>query len=395
VYVVADHDLNIYEKDLNPFSTDIKVRTKMANLKVLNVPYTMALSYYTIEKKAVLVETTADASVIIIDNYKHSSDSTMILPFEYLSETYIISTVKKAGSEHYNVQFAIAAFKTSTEVTILFQMKPNLPLIVDGIEYENGSEMVIKLNELETYQIMHNVDLSGTFIKASSNVAIFSGSRCEKIVFQNRSKSGACSHLVEQMPPVNRLDNTYIVPPNIKRYGTILKVVSPSRNRVMQAVASKKTTALLTPKGHFEFAITGNDVAVIESEQPVLVTSFATGSDKSGDPYMITVPGVNQYLHKYTVVVPDKFTNNYMALMIEHISLPYLTINDRGLNDYVKRFEAFVRVRGVRYFVLVVSVPEGAVIVKTTNNAVFGLLVYGHRENDGYGFAGNVVLPDD
>ncbi|XP_056002166.1 IgGFc-binding protein-like [Ostrea edulis] len=366
----------------------------MANVKKINVQYTMMLSYFKIEEKAILIETTIDASVIIIDNDKLSSDSTMVLPMKHLSDAYIISTVSSFNPKLDRVQFAIAALNNSTEVRIMFRIEPNLPLTVDGIEYENGSEMVIYLNELQTYQIRHNADLSGTFIKASSRVAVFSGNACAKIAFKNRKDSGDCSHLVEQIPPVERLDNTYIVPSNTNRYGTILKVVSPFKSRVTYHVGNKKTTASLVPQGYFEFSITENQVAVIESERPVLLTSFAAGSDTSGDPYMITIPGVTQYLNKYTVVTPSNFTSNYVALIIDESSLPHLTLNKRGLNEYMRTFNTPVTVRKVRYIVLVVHVSDGAINVKTTNNAVFGLLVYGHRKNDGHGFAGNVVLPD-
>ncbi|XP_056002173.1 IgGFc-binding protein-like [Ostrea edulis] len=289
----------------------------MANVKNINVPNRMMLSYFKIEEKAILIETTIDASVIIIDDYKISSDSAMVLPVKHLSNTYIISTPEYSNQTYNYVQFAIAALNKSTEVRIIFRFEPNLPLTVDGIEYQDGSEFVIVLNEFETYQIRHNADLSGTFIKASSIVAVFSGNRCAKIAFKNRNDSGFCSHLVEQIPPVDRLDNTYIAPPNINRHGTILKVVSPFKSRVTYHVGNKKTTVFLVPQGYFEFSITENQVAVIESERPVLFTSFAAGSDTSGDPYMITIPGVTQYLNEYTVVTPSNFTSNYVALIID------------------------------------------------------------------------------
>ncbi|XP_056003606.1 uncharacterized protein LOC130049699 [Ostrea edulis] len=200
--------------------------------------------------------------------------------------------------------------------------------------------------------------------------------------------------LVEQIPPVDRLDNVYIAPPNINRYGTILKVVSPFKSKVTYAVGNTKTIVNLAPQGYFEFSITENQVAVIESERPVLLTSVGTGSDTSGDPYMITISGVTQYLNKYTVITPSNFTSNYVALMIDESSLPHLTINERDLIEYARTFHGPVTVRKVRYIVLVVQLSGGAINVKTTNNAVFGLLVYGHRKNDGYGFAANVVLPD-
>lgn len=97
----------------------------------------------------------------------------MILPVKHLSDTYIISIVEYNNKTPYGVQFTIAALNNSTEFRIIFRIEPNVPFTVDQIEYQNGSEMVINLNELETYQIRHEADISGTLIKALSTVAVF------------------------------------------------------------------------------------------------------------------------------------------------------------------------------------------------------------------------------
>jgi hypothetical protein len=165
---------------------------------------------------------------------------------------------------------------------------------------------------------------------------------------------------------------------------------------VTYIVGNEKRTISLLPQSFFEFSINENEVAIIESERPVLVTSFASGSDTSGDPYMITIPGVHQYLNEYRVVIPDNFTHNYVVLMIDETFLSHVTVNERVISEYLRTFYASVTVKTVRYLVHVVHVPvrHGTINVKTTNNAIFGLLVYGQRLNDGHGFAGNVVLPD-
>jgi hypothetical protein len=386
--------MTISETKLNTTSTYTEIESETANIKKINVPFIMMLSYFKIERKAILIETTVDATVIAIDNYRVSSDSTMILPITDLSDAYIISTIEYSNQKFKAIQFAIVALNNLTNIRILFQIEPNLPLTIDGIEYQNGSEMVLQLNELQTYQINHKADLSGTLVNASATVAVFSGNRCQKIALKNSTKSGACSHLVEQLPPIDRLDNTYIAPPNMNRYGAILKIVSPFRNKVTYSVGSNKTTVPLHPQGYIQFSVDENEVVFIESERPVLVTSFAAGSDTSGDPYMINIPGINQYLNEYNVVTPSNFTNNYITLMIEETSLAHLKINGRGLIEYARSFHAHMTVGTVRYIVTVVHVSDVVINVKTTNNAVFGLLVYGHRKNDGHGFAGNIVLPD-
>ena len=80
--------------------------------------------------------------------------------------------------------------------------------------------------------------------------------------------------------------------------------------------------------------------------------------------------------------------------MIDEGLLSKLIINGKTLTDYTRTLYPPVTVGDVRYIILVVHLSEGSVVIKTTNNAVFGLLIYGQREHDGHGFAGNVVLPD-
>ncbi|XP_062574021.1 uncharacterized protein LOC134235876 [Saccostrea cucullata] len=399
IYILSEEDFEykLISEFLDSSQLFKEVQTQSRNFKEINVTNTIALYDFEIEQKALLIETTRDVTVIIIDNYIHSSDSTSILPIKSISNSYVISTPGPfnktlSGSSH----FAIASQANRTIVKIRFHFDPDTPKIIKGITYRSGSEMIRVLDELQTYQIWYGGDLSGTIINASSPVAVFAGSFCQAVAFVNQTNPGFCSKLDEQLPPIDRLDKMYIVPPNYNREGTILKIVSPFENHLTYKIGSSETGKRLKPNGYFEIKFSDEEVVVIDSEKPVLVTSYATGSDITGDPYMVTIPGIRQYTDKYFVTVPGNFTENYIALMVEEKSLNNVVLNDTTIIQHFndKKFYATVTIKDVSFVVLVLQISGGTLKVKSTDNSAFGLIVYGHRKNDGHGFVGKAVLPD-
>ncbi|XP_062568242.1 IgGFc-binding protein-like [Saccostrea cucullata] len=396
IYILSDGDFEF--QIISKFSTQLlnEVVTPTINMKEISVTSAIAVSYFKIEEKGLLIEATKDVSVITIDNYIHSSDSTGILPIKSISNSYVISSSTIFNATIESSQFAISSPENGTTIKIYFRFYPDLPKKIDGVTYRNGSEFILVLNELQTYQIWHNVDMSGTLIKASSAVAVFSGSICLKIGFKNSSYSGAYSKLDEQLPPIDRLDKMYIVPPTYNRKGTFLKIISPFHTRLTYKIGNEQREKLLLPSGYFEIAFSDKDVVIIDSEKPVLVTSFATGSDYTGDPYMITVPGIRQYTDKYIVMVPENFKESYVAIIVEGKSLYNLILNETNIIYYLndRKFYTTVTFWKMDFVVLVLPVKGGLLRVESTNNAAFGFIVYGHRNNDGHGFAGKAVLPD-
>ncbi|XP_062574096.1 IgGFc-binding protein-like [Saccostrea cucullata] len=395
IYILSDEDFEL--KLISKFSTQLikDVVTPTRNLIEINVISAVALSDFKIEEKALLIETTKDVSVIIIDNFITSSDSTGILPIKSTSNSYVIST-PRAFNKTLGPQFAIASPRNGTIIKIHFHFDPDLPTTIDGITYQNGSIMLLVLNELETYEIYHIVDLSGTFIDSTSPVAVFSGSFCHKVPFENSTDFGYCSKLDEQLPPIDRLDKMYIVPPSFKKMGTVLKIVSPFQTRLTYKIGNKQTEKILQPRGFFEITFSDKDIVVIDSEKAVLVTTFATGSNDTDGPYMITVPGFRQYTDKYLVMVPENFKENYVTIIIEEKSLYNLILNETKIIHYLndRKFYTTVPFRKMNFVVLVLQVNGGLLRVESTDTAAFGLIVYGHRKHDGHGFAGKAVLPD-
>jgi hypothetical protein len=351
------------------------------------LPTSFECEYGKIEPKAVIVQTSEISTVTIFDSYHTASnDGTLIIPTNKLSNKYVVSSTQPytSSSTHYYSQFAIGALQKGTNVKIDFKMKKKSPLSLFGRIYNDDDVFSVTLDRLQTFQVGHTTDLSGTVISS----AVFSGNRC------NRMKGGACSHMVTQLPPVSELDNQYIVPPFHNNAGTMIQVISEGQSSVKYRVGDRVTTWLLNTAEYKNVEFTSNETAVLVSDHPVLVTGFALGgkvTDTYYDPFMTVIPGVHQYLSYYTVVVPYGYDENFLCVIIPSDSVKSLRINGQIVDRYETVYQSFV-VLEKNFQVSIIKVQNGRYELATSDKSAFGLLVYGHRKDDGYGFTGNFVF---
>ncbi|XP_048750591.2 IgGFc-binding protein-like isoform X2 [Ostrea edulis] len=360
-------------------------RLNITHNSKFTLPANLACEYGTVEPKTVILQTSEPATVTILDSFhKQSNDATLIIPTDKLSNKYFVSTTHpyRSSSDFYS-QFAVGALYNGTNINVTFKMKDTSPISLLGGTYRDGDVFSVTLERLETFQVGHATDLSGTVITSSKPVAVFSGNRC------NQLKSGACSHMLTQLPPVSELDNQYIVPPFYNNKGTLIQVISESQNTVNCSVGDRVSTWLLGDTEYKNVEVTPDEISVIVSDRPVLVTGFGMGG--SYDSYMTVIPGVHQYLNYYKVVVPGGYDENFFCVMISSESVNSLRINGYTVDHYERGYQVYAFLEK-KFLVSAFRVENGSFELTTLDKSPFGLLVYGHRQYDGYGFAGNFVL---
>ncbi|XP_061190485.1 IgGFc-binding protein-like [Saccostrea echinata] len=349
------------------------------------LPPEIQCSNFVKEPKAILIRSTEPISVQISDNNNiFTSELTTLFPVEKLTKSYIISSYRSL----YN-QAAIAAYEDETEVKIILKLPTGRQVFYLGRSYRNLDILEISLQKLETFQFYSfSSDLSGTRIESNKQVAVFSGSRCVRL------GSGACSHTVEQMPPISLLGKTFIAPPNLRRPQTLVRILSPTKTDVTISMGGQIQNRNINENEHTDISLTDEQIVVIESTNPILVTSLAFGSSNfdHGDPYLTVVPGKSHYLEKYKVFVPPGYTKNYIAIMIETAAKSSIVLNREPIEMNSIRLEKQQTVNSTEFTTLVVEVGSGELIVQS-DKVAFGLMVYGQRRFDGYGFAGNVLSP--
>lgn len=187
------------------------------------IPSAMELKSFKKESKSIFIETFDDVFVVSHAYRYFSIGSTAIVPLHKLSTSYVVISTEPIN-DRFKSQFATAAFKDNTSVTISFKMKQNIYLYIDGNSFLDGDVYNLTLGKFETYQISHETDLTGTVIESSAPIAVFSGNTCNRL-----EKIGACDHLIQQIIPIRELDKTYIVPPNSNNRRTKIRITATEK----------------------------------------------------------------------------------------------------------------------------------------------------------------------
>lgn len=124
-----------------------------------------------------------------------------------------------------------------------------------------------------------------------------------------------------------------------------------------------------------------------------MVLSFAVrmGRGGQGDPYMSIVPGLNQYLSQYYILVPTGYTKNFLSVILKAEAKSKLLIDGKPISG--KSIISEIKVTAWRegHVVLVLQVSPGGHRLETTDGSRFGLMVHGQSDGDNYGYAANIV----
>lgn len=360
----------------------------------IDVPIEMGTLDLKKEFKGIVVETSETVSLFSITYDGYTSDSTLILPVERLGRRYVVGSSAPYNSKlsDYNSQVAFAATEDKTIVTVTFNIADGHALVFKGKTYETGHKMEFEMNQLEDFQISHNRDLTGTIIESSKPIAVFAGNKCNKL-----SNYGYCSHLMDQLPPTNNLDKVFIVPPNLRNSGSVVRVVAHTKTSLQIQSDGQNTKRTLEKTRHYDLQVKDNAAAVIKADEGVLVLNFAAQLTRrgrnGGEPYMTVVPGLEQYLHQYYVAVPKGY-KNYLTVIIPSKAKNSLLLNSEPIATRSIVATSSVTVpAGEEYVTMVIGVPAGAHQVETRDGTRFGLLIYGRGNGDGYGYTANMVGP--
>lgn len=360
-----------------------------SNTKLI-VPSALELTSFKKEEKSIFIETSADVFIISHDDGSATVGSTTHIPLHKLSNKYVvISTEPDLSSFSFRSQLAVAATVDNTTISITFKMKRNVPLNIEGNTYYTDGVFNFSLNRYETYQIAHETDLTGTFIESSAPIAAFSGNDCNKL-----DNIGACDHLIEQLPPTDSVDSIYIVPPNGNNRDTLIRITSIENSNTTFVIGNVAHSLFINKLDHFDVRISSSQTCFITSDQPNLVTSFGLASLSStlGDPSMTIVPGFNQYLSYYKIVVPSGYDFDYVSIMIKHSFKDSFRINGTMIKAANIVFEEDVTAGNLTYNVRTIQVPAGELTAYTVDEEKFGLMFAGVSYYEAYGFSGNSLL---
>ena len=206
-------------------------------------------------------------------------------------------------------------------------------------------------NAGQSVMIGHKDDLTGTIVRGSKPLIVFSGHQCGEIPY-NRT---ACDHMVEQIPPGMAYGQTFFLTPlggrvsgDQFRVGTLRHNTQVTVTCVTSATDTPTRLALegngrMNRGQYVKFMTPGNynnrpdykpSYCCLDSSQPVIVAQYSTGYNvdkallrknefstyEAGDPFMSLIPPIHQFMNNHTVKsvdgVPGPFPYRYINLAI-------------------------------------------------------------------------------
>ncbi len=212
---------------------------------------------------------------------------------------------------------------TSVEVTppVATIAGPGIPAGSPGVPF------MLDLDEGDVAQIAAQTDsLTGMQILTDEDhpVGVISGTEC------TNTGAGACDHMEEMLAGVRLWGVEFVASRMPIRQvndpeETIWQIYASEDDTVVTLDADQDVTGLppgpinLNKGDYVEFWATGSVANPgdfhIEADKPISVMSYLIGiNDGDGDPAMLLMSPVQQYLPRYVVLVPGTWINDYLVL---------------------------------------------------------------------------------
>ena len=327
-----------------------------------------------------------------------SSDATMLFPVA--SWDHINHVVGWEGPPHTAYVTVAAAYDgTTVEITpsIAVTGAGTVPSVAAGESFE------IDLEAGDIVEIMTAADenFSGTRVISDENhpVAVFSGGECTFVL------AYSCDHVENQMSGVRLWGMQFIasrVPPRTGTPETSVWQIYASED---DTTVSFDASAEVTGVPGMDATLNAGEVLMLEiggsaaepgdfavtADRPITLMNYMTGSSlagSQGDPAMVQIPPVEQFLDRYVVLVPESWDTD-VAVITRQAGVG-IDIDGTPVSD-----ADFIPV-GASHEVARVPVDDG--VHTFDGDAPFGVIIVGYTPVDSYAYVGgigtSVINPD-
>ncbi|XP_069775808.1 IgGFc-binding protein-like isoform X2 [Narcine bancroftii] len=341
---------------------------------VLTLDSSFMLSGNEISKKAIRVVSNENISLIILNGRSKTYDSFLSLPFHILGTKYYVVTY--TVDSPYNIkQFAIANGNERVVVTLRVAGS----LIFNGTQYFDKEEFSFRMEPNQAIQFQSNQDLTGTKVKSTGPVAVFSGDQCITVPPSN------CDHIAEQLYPVDMWSDRFIVfPLMMKVKEDLITIVSAYNGTAVSIRTSKGSWSRLLGEGsHMNFNVSGG--TYVNSTQPIMVTYLSTGGSmpmvSSFDPFLVNVIP-RAYFSSHYVFVTIENMHNYILLVSPGTSPSGIILDGRPLSDYRSENSTFSHYTATRIYLG----ETGSRHVVHHPSTHFAIYIYGIGRAESYGY---------
>lgn len=333
------------------------------------------------QANAVLVESQSSEEIVcyMVNRAPFTSDCAMSLPVDALNTEYIVmdhpGNNGQGGSE-----FVVVAPFDGTVVTVTTSVPfGSIPA---------GGSFNFTLNRGGGYFARLGTDgalFNGTTISATRPVFVANGNVCANVPVG----TGFCDHVFEVAHPVQTWGTEFIGVnlPN-RPGGSVYGFLASEDGTTINADGAFFTTL---NRGEFIYTTPTNIFFSIESNRPIFMTEYMTGSQSPGailgDPAMGNVIPTAQFQDSYTFSTAggSQFVQNFVTVTVLTTDLGSLTLDGAAVNP-----GDFTAVSTSGYSAANLTLSEG------THNmdcdSPFGIAVSGYNGDDSYLYPGGALF---
>ena len=338
------------------------------------IPQTLAMSGTGINQQGLKIVANGVISAYLSNREYATTDLTVIFEEKSLGKSYLLASASNAYSD--GGQFSVQAIVDGTEVNFKLPNGQSASVILNAGQTFKFSTADASDNASLGINIPSTFDITGTLVSSNQPVAVFSGASCANV------GSGACDHLVEQMPAIEFLSQAYLVSEAHSASGlgnNLIRVIAAHDNTEVRVDGTLVATLSI---GQFHEFTLSDPAKLIETSEPALVAQYLQGASTAGegDPALSFVPGMDTWLSSYIVATPsgsEALAKNLVNIVVPTAAVSSVKINGADVDD-----SAFTAIAGTGLSVANIDVTPGVVRVEAAEK--FQLSIFGYDYYDSF-----------
>lgn len=252
------------------------------------VPQTLAMSGTGINNDGLKITSDGDISAYISNRQIFTTDLTIVFEEASLGQEYVLASFGDGFQEQDAGQFSIQTTQDGTTFTFTLPDGQTANVTLDAGETFKFSTVDTAGNSALGVTVADGFDLTGTLITSNQPVAAFSGHSCTNI------GSGACDHIVEQMPAISALSQFYVVAEAFSSSGLGNNLVRVIASEADTEVRIDDALVATLAAGEFPELILSVSARTATAMKPAVAGRYLKGGTtaKEGDPAVRCVPGM-------------------------------------------------------------------------------------------------------
>ncbi|XP_076111583.1 uncharacterized protein LOC143079839 [Mytilus galloprovincialis] len=311
----------------------------------------------------------------------HFSEGFLVIPTRFTSTEYLIPSFTPYNSAYRSV-FSVSSVYSNTVIGIHFKIKDGT-IEYDNMQYSNNQTLTLVINKYTAFQISHTSDLTGTRIIASKPVVVVSGN-----VYNLINGLGSSQPFIEMVIPSDQLDNVYIIPHLKYRLQNTVRVMAVNDTVVVLKNGNIRTSNILESRDFLDYFHT--TISCVSSKNDMMVHIFPHQlRNGHGGAFMMTIPGINQYLYEYDFMVPTDF-ESFISITVQTNAVDGFVID----GDFVNLKNIFsISEEDHHFSSFSIPISSGPHHITHRTKKRFGLWVYGNFTSyQAYGYPAGMAF---